>query len=147
MKKALKITGITLASLVGVILVLSTIALAVVTSPKRLTNLVKRYVPKYVDFDVRLQQANLTLFKTFPNIGLELDQVAIMSPMAGAPSDTLASIDKLTLSADAKKFLKEKQIVVKKLILAREMAYCEVHSACIRTCEDDVKVCILVHAD
>ena len=117
MKKALKITGITLASLVGVILVLSTIALAVVTSPKRLTNLVKRYVPKYVDFDVRLQQANLTLFKTFPDIGLELDQVAIMSPMAGAPSDTLASIDKLTLSADAKKFLKEKQIVVKKLIL------------------------------
>ena len=103
MKKALKITGITLASLVGVILVLSTIALAVVTSPKRLTNLVKRYVPKYVDFDVRLQQANLTLFKTFPDIGLELDQVAIMSPMAGAPSDTLASIDKLTLSADAKR--------------------------------------------
>ena len=121
MKKALKITGITLASLVGVILVLSTIALALVTSPKRLTNMVKRYVPKYVDFDLRLQQANLTLFKTFPDIGLELDKVAIMSPMEGAPSDTLASIDKLTLTADAKKFLKEKQIIVKKLIL--EEAY------------------------
>ena len=121
MKKALKISGITLASLVGVILVLSAIALAIVTSPKRLTNLVKRYVPQYVDFDLRLQQANLTLFKTYPDIGLELDQVAIMSPMEGAPSDTLASIHKLTLSADAKKFLKERQIVVKKLIL--EEAY------------------------
>ena len=117
MKKALKITGITLASLVGVILVLATIAIALVTSPKRLTNMVKRYVPQYVDFDLQLQRANLTLFKTFPDIGLELDQVAILSPMEGAPSDTLASIDKLTLSADAKKFLKERQIIVKKLLL------------------------------
>ena len=117
MKKALKITGITLASLVGVILVLATIAIALVTSPKRLTSMVKRYVPQYVDFDLQLQRANLTLFKTFPDIGLELDQVAILSPMEGAPSDTLASIDKLTLSADAKKFLKERQIIVKKLLL------------------------------
>ena len=83
MKKALKITGITLASLVGVILVLSIIAIAVVTSPKRLTSMVKRYVPQYVDFDLRLQRANLTLIKTFPDIGLELDQVAILSPMEG----------------------------------------------------------------
>ena len=116
MKKALKITGITLASLVGLVLIAIFIALGTVTSPKRLTKMVKKYVPQYVDFDMALERANLTL-KTFPDIGLELDQVAILSPMTGAPTDTLAKVGKLILSADAKKFLQEKEIVVKRCLL------------------------------
>lgn len=117
MKKALKITGITLASIVGLVLIVAIIALSTVTSPKRLTKMVKKYLPEYVNFDVELERANLTLVKTFPDIGLELDEVAILSPMEGAPSDTLAKVKKLTLSANAKKFLKEKQIVVNRCIL------------------------------
>ena len=117
MKKALKITGITLASLVGLLLIAAIVALTTVTSPKRLTKMVKKYVPQYVNFDLDLQRAKLTLVKTFPDIGLELDKVAILSPMAAAPSDTLVQVDKLIVSANAKKFLKENQIVVNRCIL------------------------------
>lgn len=117
MKKKLKIVGITLASLVGVILVIVLIALGTLTSPKRLTRLVQKHLPEVVDYDIRFHQAKLTLVKTFPEIGLEIDQVALLSPMESAPSDTLASIEKLVVSADAKKFLKEKAIVVKSLQL------------------------------
>ena len=118
MKKALKITGITLASIIGLALIAVIVVVSTVTSPKRLTKMVKKYVPQYVSFDMGLERANLTL-KTFPDIGLELDQVAILSPMAEAPTDTLAQVDKLIVSANAKKFLKEKQIVVNRCILDR----------------------------
>lgn len=129
MKKTLKIIGITLACLVGLVLIAAFIAVGTVTSPKRLTQMVKKYVPEYVDFDLSLERASLTLFKTFPDIGLELDQVAILSPMTGAPTDTLAKVGKLILSADAKQFLQEKQILVRRCLL------------------DDAKVCLFTDAE
>ena len=115
MKKALKITGITLGCLLGLVIIAAIIALTTVTSPKRLTKLVKKYVPQVVNFDMSLQQANLTL-KTFPDVGLEIDDVVIYSPMDGF-TDTLASVEKLILSANAKKFIKNDEIVVNRCIL------------------------------
>ena len=112
MKKALKIIGISLASLVGLVLIAAIIVLTTVTSPKQLTKLVKKHAPSLVPFDLQLDRAKLTLVKTFPDVGLELDKVAILSPMEGSPSDTLARVDKLVLSADAKHYLKTKEIVV-----------------------------------
>ena len=104
MKRALKITGISLGCLLGLAIIAVVIAYCTVTSPKRLTQLVQKNVPKFVDFDLQLQQAKLTL-KTFPDIGLEIDGVTIMSPMEGAPSDTLAHVAKLTVGADDTRYL------------------------------------------
>ncbi|MBR7024262.1 MAG: AsmA family protein, partial [Bacteroidales bacterium] len=117
MKKALKITGITLASLVGLVLVVAGIAVAVVTSSGRLTKMVKKYAPQFVNCEMQLGKADLTLFKTFPNIGVDIENVALINPMAGSPSDTLANINNLIVVVDAKKFLKEKEIVVRRCIL------------------------------
>ena len=117
MRKALKITCIVLGSLIGLVIRAAISALTTVTSPKRLTKLVKKYVPQYVNFETDLERASLTLFKTFPDIGLQLDNLYILSPMADAPSDTLAKIGQLVVSANAKKFLKEDQIVVNRCIL------------------------------
>jgi hypothetical protein len=112
MKKALKIIGISLACLVGIVLLAAVIALSTVTSPKQLTKMVKKHAPSVLPFDLQLERAKLTIVKTFPDVGLELDRVAILSPMEGSPSDTLARVDKLILSADAKHYLKTKEIVV-----------------------------------
>ena len=112
MKKTLKIIGISLACLVGLVLLAAIIALSTVTSPRQLTRLVKKHAPSVLPFDLQLERANLTLIKTFPDVGLELDKVAILSPMEGSPSDTLARVDRLILSADAKHYLKTKEIVV-----------------------------------
>lgn len=116
MKKILKIAGITLASIVGLALIAVVVAVAVVTSSGRLTDLVKKYAPEFVNCEIKLEKADLTLIKTFPNIGLEIDHVALLNPMEGT-SDTLANIDKLIVSADAKRFLNDKEIVVKQCIL------------------------------
>ena len=54
MKKALKITGITLASLVGLVLVVAGIAVAMITSSGRLTKMVKKYAPQFVNCEMQL---------------------------------------------------------------------------------------------
>ena len=117
MKKALKITGITLASIVGLVLIVAGVALAMVTSSGRLTKMVKKYAPQFVNCEMQLGKADLALFKTFPNIGVDIENVALINPMAGSPSDTLANINNLIVVVDAKKFLKEKEIVVRRCIL------------------------------
>ena len=117
MKKTLKIIGITLGSLVGLVLIVAIVAVSMITSSGRLTKMVKKYAPQYINCDMALGKAKLTLFKTFPNVGVDIENVALINPMAGSPSDTLANIDNLIVVADAKKFLKEKEIIVKKCIL------------------------------
>lgn len=125
MKKALKITGITLASLIGLVVIAVVVAYAVITSSGQLTKIVNRYVPQYIDCETKLGKVDLTL-KTFPNLGVEINNVALINPMAGSPSDTLANIDKLILSADIKKILKNKDIEVEKCIM--ENAYLNLYS-------------------
>ena len=119
MKKALKITGITLASLIGLVLIVVGIAVAMVTSSGRLTKMVKHYAPQFVNCEMELDRANLTLFKTFPNVGVGIEHVALINPMGGSPSDTLANIDDLTVVVDIKKLLKEKTIEVRRCILEK----------------------------
>ncbi|MBO6024987.1 MAG: hypothetical protein J6P83_09070 [Bacteroidales bacterium] len=117
MKKALKIIGIVLACLVGVVLIVVGIAVGMLTSSGRLTKMVKKYAPEFITCEMSLGKADLTLFKTFPDVGVDIENVALINPMAGSPSDTLANIDDLTVVLDLKKLLKEKEIVVRKCIL------------------------------
>lgn len=117
MRKALKITGIVLGSLVGLVIIAVVIAVAMITSSGRLTKMVKQYAPQFITCQMELGKADLTLFKTFPEVGIDIENVAFINPMAGSPSDTLASIDNLIVVVDAKKFLKENEIVIKKCIL------------------------------
>ena len=117
MKKALKIIGIVLACLVGVVLIAVGIAVGMLTSSGRLTKMVKKYAPEFITCEMSLGKTDLTLFKTFPDVGVDIENVALINPMAGSPSDTLANIDDLTVVLDLKKLLKEKEIVVRKCIL------------------------------
>ena len=117
MKKALKIIGITLGSIVVLALVLAGVTVAMLTSSGRLTKMVKKYAPQFITCEMQLDKADLTLFKTFPNVGIDIEKVALINPMAGSPSDTIANIDNLIVVLDAKKLWKEKEIVVRKCIL------------------------------
>ncbi len=125
-KKTLKIAGITLASLLGVVIIAVVIASSIILSPKKLTSIVNKYAPQFVTCDISLGRADLTLFKTFPNVGIEIDDVTLVNPMEGAPSDTLADIEKLIVSANIRKLLKDKDIVVNKCTL--ENAYVNLFS-------------------
>lgn len=112
MNKALKITLISLGSLLGILLLTIIIVCWIVVTPARLTSIVRNQAPNFITCDFSIEKADLTIFKSFPKIGLEIDNVVLVNPMEGSPSDTLAYIEECVVSVDIKKFLKEDLILI-----------------------------------
>ena len=83
-----------------------------VVTPARLTSIVKNQAPNFINCDFDIKRADLTIFKSFPKVGLEINDVVLMNPMVGSPSDTLAYIDECVVSVNVQKLLKEKQIII-----------------------------------
>ncbi len=117
MKKGWKITLISLGSLLGLVVVVVAVALWLVFTPKQLTSIVNRLASNYVVSETHFGRVNLTLFKTFPDAGLTINDVYVVNPVVGASSDTVATIGKLTIGLDLKKYLKEKDVIVHQVLL------------------------------
>ena len=112
MRKPLKITLISLGTLLGFLLMAVMVACWFVVTPARLTSIVKKQVPNFINCEFDIERADLTVFKSFPEVGLKIDDVVLVNKMAGNPSDTLAYINECVVSVDIKKFLKENQIII-----------------------------------
>ena len=129
MKKALKIAGITLASLVGLVVLTVVVAGWLVLTPARLTPIVQEVADDLLSCPTHIGRVNITVFKTFPDIGLCINDVAVINAVEGAPSDTVASLHELDVAVDVKAFLGSRAIRVKRLALS------------------DVKACLYTSAD
>lgn len=112
MKKPLKITLISIGSLLGIILLTVIIACWLVLTPARLTSIVRNQVPNFISCDFNIDRADLTIVKTFPNVGIKINNVVLINPMEGSPSDTLASIEECVVSVNIKKLLFENHIII-----------------------------------
>lgn len=117
MKKALKITGITLASLIALILIIGAIVIWLVLTPKRLTPIVKNQAGRFITCATHLDKVELTIFKTFPQIGLQINNLVLINPMEGASSDTLASIDKCIAALNIRELIKNNSIIINEFYL------------------------------
>ncbi len=117
MKRALKIAGWTLLSLVAVVILAVTIAVYVVFTPTRLTPIVRDVLPEFVTCEASIDEADLTFFSTCPKFGIRLTNVCLKNAVLGAPSDTLASINALTATIDVGEFLSNRAVVVDELHL------------------------------
>jgi len=71
MNKALKITLISLGSFLGLILLTIAVVCWFVVTPARLTSIVKNQAPNFINCDFNIEKADLTIFKSFPKVGLE----------------------------------------------------------------------------
>lgn len=112
MKKPLKITLITLGSLLGLVIIVVAIASWLVLTPARLTSIVRNQAPNFITCDFDIEKAELTIVKTFPEVGLKINDVLLINPMKDAPSDTLAYIDECVVTVDIKKFLNENLVLI-----------------------------------
>ena len=117
MKKGWKIALISVGSLLGLVIVVVAVALWLVFTPSQLTRIVNKVAANYVTCETHFGRVNLTLFKTFPDVGLKIDEVEVVNPMKGAPSSEVAYIDNLTVGIDLKKYLKEKEVVVHQVLV------------------------------
>lgn len=105
MKRFFKIFGITLGSLIGLVLVVVGLALYVVLTPKRLTAVVHRVADSFITCPYEIGKVDLTIVKTFPYVGLEVQGLYVINPIEGAPSDTVLAVPKLVVGVDIMKAL------------------------------------------
>ena len=122
MKRALKITAITLSSIIAVIAIAIIIVCNVVFSPKTLTPIVRNNVGRFITCQADLDTAELTFFSTFPNFAINLVNVEVINPMPDAQSDTLARIGRLVASINVREFLFNSNIVLNHLSLDNTQA-------------------------
>lgn len=120
--KWLKATLITLGSLLGLAVVTVAVALWLVFTPSQLTKIVNSLAGRFVTCETHFGRVNLTLFRTFPDAGLVINDVYVVNPLEGAPTDTVASIGSLTVGVDVKKYLKEKEVIVHQVLLDKVQA-------------------------
>lgn len=119
MKKTLKIAGITLGSLLGVLIVLLALVCWFVLTPARLTPILSGQMEKIVTAPTSLGGVDVSLFSSFPNVELQVDNFVVTNPIAGAPSDTLLAVGRLSGAIDLRAYLKNKEIILHDLTLSR----------------------------
>ena len=116
-KKTLKITGITLASLIGLVLIAVALVCWTVFTPSRLTKTARKAIDAYAPCKIDLERADLTLVRTFPYVGLRLNGVLVHDGMPSSPSDTLLFVDDFTATVNLRAYLKEKKIILTNLLV------------------------------
>ncbi|MGM9830886.1 MAG: hypothetical protein ACI3Z5_02585 [Paludibacteraceae bacterium] len=117
MKKFRKIFGITIGTLLGVVLLVIGAAIYVVFTPKRLTPIVRDIANQYVSCEHEIGEVELTFFSTFPDFGLRIDGLYLIHPMEGAQSDTLLAAKEAVVVVNPIRFLKEQTLDVRQITL------------------------------
>ena len=117
MKRFWKIFGITLGSIVGVVLLAVVIVCSVVFSPKQLTPIVNRVADSLLTCPHELEEVNLTFFKTFPHFGVSVKGLYVINPMEGAQSDTLLAAPELLVDVNIKQYLDSQLLDIRHVLL------------------------------
>jgi len=117
LKKTLKITGITLGSLIGLVIILVLVACWMVFSSSSLTKIAEKAIDKYSPARAKIDDVDLTLVGSYPFLGFRLNGLVIYDDMEASPYDTLAAVDEFTVTVDFKTLYKEKKIILTNLFL------------------------------
>ena len=114
-KKTLKIGGITLASILGVIIVIFLLLSWTVFSPQRLTKTANQVIDKYLPCNAEVDKVGLSLVSSYPFLAFEFYGLTVFDEMEGSASDTLLHSGTFYTFVDMKALLKERKIIVEHL--------------------------------
>ena len=117
MKRALIITGITLGSLLFVLIAAVLIAIYIVFTPARITPIARQAASEYITCEHEIGEVDLTFFSTFPRFGLRADGLLLINPKAGSRNDTVVSAPRFTVTVDVMEFINNKHLVIHEAIL------------------------------
>lgn len=117
LKKALKITGISLGSLIGLVIILVLVVCWIVFSSSGLTKVAEKAIDKYSPARAKIDDVDLTLVGSYPFLGFRLNGLVVYDDMEASPYDTLAAIDAFTVTVDFKTLYKERKIILTNLFI------------------------------
>lgn len=115
--KILTICGITLASLIVIVLLTVGTAVWIVFTPDRVTPIARDFADEYVTAPHELGEVELTFFSTFPYFGVRVAGLQIVNPVPGAQSDTLLAAKEVEATIDIMAFLSLKKLDIGRLTL------------------------------
>lgn len=129
-KRSIKTTIITIVSLIGVIIIGGGVAIYIALTPKRLTPLVESLASSYLDAKLHFNEVELTVFKTFPKVGIRLKDGLLQSIHADgkATTDTIVSFSSVDLLFSPLDFLRYDKISISSVILENPRIYAYVDS-------------------
>lgn len=122
MKKTLKIVLISLASLILVIAIAVSIALFSIFSPSKLAKIVNNQADKFLTCEFHIDKVGLTFFKTFPKIGLDLENVVLKSPQNTKVSDTLLYVKDCVAALNIRELIKNQHVEINDFSLNEGLA-------------------------
>ena len=131
MKKALKIIGISLLTLAGIVVLAVSVACYVVFTPKRITPIVSRVADSLLVCDHSLEEVNLTFWRTFPNFGVSVKGVYVINNVDEAATDTVLAVPEVVAAVDIMQAIKG-NVIVKTLRLKDAEAYAFINSQGVR---------------
>jgi len=111
MKRFWKIFGITLGSLVTVVVIVALIAIYVVFTPERLTPIVRNVANSYITAEHEIGDVELTFFSTFPDVAAKINGLLVVNPMEEAQNDTVLCSPEVFADLDLMALLRGKLIV------------------------------------
>ena len=126
-KKTLKISGITLGTVLLVLLVAIAFVINFIVTPKKLTPVVLDAANQTLNAHLDMESVELTFFSTFPQIGLKVKNGSLVSKALNDSSwcktDSLLSFKECVLTVNPIAYLTENRIVVHNLSLEEVAVY------------------------
>ncbi|MGC9342570.1 MAG: hypothetical protein ACP5E3_07725, partial [Bacteroidales bacterium] len=119
MRKFFRVALISLISLLLTGIIVFSIAMWLIFTPERITPILRKQTAKHMPYPTEIGEVNLSFFSTFPQFGIKLNKVTVLSPAVGAISDTLMNFEQFTGLIDARKYWRNRELVVKELILTK----------------------------
>lgn len=122
MRRALKIVGICLGSLIGFLLLVECVVCYVILTPERVTPVVNDVCDKVITCEHEIGEVDLTFFSTFPRLGLRIHRILLVNPMDGAQSDTVLAADQVLLKANLYELFHRRYLDIDALVLDSAIA-------------------------
>lgn len=111
-KKIIKISSISLGSLILLMVITVLILMWLVFTPEKLTPIVRKQLKNYITCETQLKEVELTLFSTFPKLSLRVEEVTMINPLSGAYSDTLLHASTIDLSLNIRALLFDNKVLI-----------------------------------
>ena len=117
-KKIFRFSLITLASLLALLMIAAGILSWYLFTPEKLTRIVNNQTEKYIPYETVIGEVELTVFSTFPRLGIRVSNFHVISPASGSQCDTLMRARELTGVIDSKVYREKGEIVINSFILS-----------------------------
>jgi len=115
MKKFFQIIGITIGSIIGLVIAIVSVAVWCVFTPERITPVVRTIADKYITCEWDLDEVELTFFSTFPEFGLKVTGLYLINPMPEAQSDTVLVAPGVVATIHVMEYLQHNKLVIREL--------------------------------